>query len=86
MKTILLVLNLAAFVLYGLDKGKAKRGAWRIPEATLLLVALFGPLGALLGMELFRHKTKHWKFKILVPLFLTLHIGIGVYFALKKGG
>ena len=86
MKTILLVLNLAAFVLYGRDKGKAKRGAWRIPEATLLLVALFGPLGALLGMELFRHKTKHWKFKILVPLFLTLHIGIGVYFALKKGG
>lgn len=83
MKTILLILvvvNLFAFVLYGIDKAKAKRGAWRIPEATLLLAAfLGGSLGALLGMELFRHKTKHAKFKILVPLFLILHIALGVY-------
>ena len=84
MKTILIValllMNLLAFVLYGVDKAKAKRGAWRIPEATLLLVAfLGGSLGALLGMELFRHKTKHAKFKILVPLFLILHIVLGVY-------
>ena len=83
MKTILLILvvvNLFAFALYGIDKAKAKRGAWRIPEATLLLAAfLGGSLGALLGMELFRHKTKHAKFKILVPLFLILHIALGVY-------
>ena len=78
--SILAVVNLAAFALYGIDKGKAKRGAWRIPEATLLLIAaLGGSLGALLGMELFRHKTKHWQFKILVPLFLVLHIALGVY-------
>ena len=84
---LLLGVNLLAFALYGIDKGKAKRGAWRIRESTLLLAALLGgSAGALLGMELFRHKTKHWKFKILVPLFLTLHIGIGVYFALKKAG
>ncbi len=77
---ILVVVNLFAFVLYGIDKAKAKRGAWRIPEATLLLAAfLGGSLGALLGMELFRHKTKHAKFKILVPLFSILHIALGVY-------
>ena len=82
---ILIALNLVVFVLYGLDKLKAKRGAWRIPEATLLLIAaLGGSLGALLGMELFRHKTKHWKFKVLVPLFLAVHIALGIY--LVKSG
>ena len=82
---ILIALNLVAFALYGLDKLKAKRGAWRIPEATLLLIAaLGGSLGALLGMELFRHKTKHWKFKVLVPLFLAAHITLGIY--LVKSG
>ena len=82
-RIVLIVLgavNLFTFILYGVDKLKAKRGAWRIPEATLLLAAaLGGSLGALLGMELFRHKTKHWQFKILVPLFLVLHIALGVY-------
>ena len=83
MKSILLLLiavNLVSFALYGLDKVKAKRGLWRIRESTLLLVAaLGGSLGALMGMELFRHKTKHWTFKILIPLFLLLHIALGVY-------
>lgn len=83
MKSILLLLiavNLVSFALYGLDKAKAKRGLWRIRESTLLLVAaLGGSLGALLGMELFRHKTKHWTFKILIPLFLLLHMALGVY-------
>ena len=83
MKSILLLLiavNLVSFALYGLDKVKAKRGLWRIRESTLLLVAaLGGSLGALMGMELFRHKTKHWKFKILIPLFLLLHMALGVY-------
>lgn len=77
---VLAAVNLFAFVLYGIDKLKARRGAWRIPEATLLLVAfLGGSLGAFLGMELFRHKTKHAKFKVLVPLFLVLHIALAVY-------
>ena len=77
---VLAIVNLFAFILYGIDKAKAKRGAWRIPEATLLLVAfLGGSLGAFLGMELFRHKTKHAKFKVLVPLFLVLHIALAVY-------
>ena len=89
MKTILLavllLVNVLAFALYGIDKLKAKKGAWRIPESTLLLVAfLGGSLGALLGMELFRHKTKHAKFRILVPLFLILHIALAVYMV-KRG-
>ena len=88
MKSILLLLiavNLVSFALYGLDKVKAKRGLWRIRESTLLLVAaLGGSLGALLGMELFRHKTKHWTFKILIPLFLLLHMALGVY-VIKAG-
>ena len=76
----LLLMNLLAFILYGVDKRKAQRGAWRIPEATLLLVAfLGGSLGAFLGMEIFRHKTKHAQFKILVPLFLILHIVLVAY-------
>ena len=88
MKTILLLfvaVNLVSFALYGLDKLKAKKGLWRIRESTLLLVAaLGGSLGALLGMEVFRHKTKHWQFKVLVPVFLVLHIALAVW--LVKSG
>ena len=88
MKDILLLLiavNLVSFALYGLDKLKAKKGLWRIRESTLLLVAaLGGSLGALLGMEVFRHKTRHWKFKVLVPVFLALHIALAVW--LVKNG
>ena len=82
---ILLLMNLLAFILYGVDKHKARKGAWRIPEATLLLAAfLGGSLGALLGMEVFRHKTKHWQFKVLVPVFFILHIALAVW--LVKSG
>ncbi len=76
---VLAATNLFSFALYGIDKWKAKRAAWRISESTLLLFALLGPVGALLGMELFRHKTKHAKFRILVPVFLILHIALGIY-------
>ena len=88
MKAILLLLvavNLVSFTLYGLDKLKAKKGLWRIRESTLLLIAaLGGSVGALLGMEVFRHKTKHWQFKVLVPVFLVLHIAFAVW--LVKSG
>ena len=87
MKTILLLVaaNLVSFTLYGLDKLKAKKGLWRIRESTLLLIAaLGGSVGALLGMEVFRHKTKHWQFKVLVPVFLVLHIALAVW--LVKSG
>ena len=66
--------NILAFLLYGADKAKAKTGAWRISERTLLGIAfLGGAFGALLGMQLFRHKTRHPQFVITVPLFCILH-------------
>ena len=72
-----IIWNIIVFLLYGVDKLKAKAGSWRIPEKTLLLCALFfGAVGALFGMGIFRHKTKHMKFKILVPLFLMLNLVI----------
>ena len=73
----LLLINIVAFAAYGIDKHKAQKDRWRIPESTLLLMAFFGgALGALLGMRAFHHKTKHWKFKILVPLFLILQLAL----------
>ena len=67
------VLNLLTFALYGTDKRRARRGRRRISERCLLLFALFfGAVGALAGMYVFRHKTRHAKFVILVPLFLVL--------------
>ena len=72
---LLLAMNLLAFALMGIDKVKAKRGAWRIPEKTLFLVtALFGGLGGTLGMTFFRHKTKHWYFKLGFPALLVIQI------------
>ncbi len=72
---ILLVMNLLAFALMGIDKAKAKAGAWRIPEKTLFLVtALFGGLGGTLGMSFFRHKTKHWYFKLGFPALLVVQV------------
>lgn len=69
------VINIVTFAYYGIDKQRAIKKEWRIPEKTLLGLALIGgSVGALLGMEVFRHKTKHWKFKIGVPLCLLLHL------------
>ena len=72
---MLVVMNLLAFALMGIDKAKAKAGAWRIPEKTLFLVtALLGGLGGTLGMKVFRHKTKHWYFKWGFPALLAVQI------------
>jgi len=77
----LVTVNIVAFAAYGIDKLKAKAGAWRISEATLLLLAAIGgALGAWLGMQLFRHKTQHLKFKYGVPALLLAWIAIGIYF------
>ena len=73
----LLVINALALMLYGIDKRRAKKNRWRISEAVLQSVAFFGgSFGALLGMHLFRHKTNHRKFKILVPLLLFLNAAV----------
>lgn len=76
----LAVMNAVTFCLYAADKNKAKRGKWRIPESTLILMSfLGGSIGAMAGMFLLRHKTKHAKFLILVPLSLVLHIALAVW-------
>lgn len=79
----LAIINLCAFVAFGFDKLKARRGAWRTPESTLLLLAAIGgSFGAFLGMKVWRHKTQHKKFTILVPLLMAIHIAIISYFCL----
>lgn len=76
----LVLVNIVSFVTYGLDKKKAKKGAWRIPEHTLLMLAVIGgSIGALVGMKIFHHKTKKTKFAVGVPLILVLQM-IGIYF------
>ena len=72
---ILLVWNLCVFIMYAVDKSRAKKNKWRISEATLIAVAFFmGGCGALLGMHVLRHKTKHLKFKLLVPIAVVVNV------------
>ena len=69
------LINLTVFALYGLDKLRAIRGAWRIPEKTLLAGAwLMGGVGAWLGMRVFRHKTRHRVFQVSVPIAAMLSL------------
>ncbi|MDD5804984.1 DUF1294 domain-containing protein [Blautia sp. HCP3S3_H10_1] len=71
----LIIINIVAFGMYGIDKQKAIRKQWRIPEAQLLAVAAIGgSAGALLGMQFFHHKTRKWKFRIGVPLILAAQL------------
>ena len=75
----LIIINAAAFLLMLSDKLKARRGAWRIQERTLIATAaLGGSIGALAGMYLFRHKTKHIKFTLGIPVILVVHVGLAV--------
>ena len=74
---VLVCLNLVSFLLMGNDKKRAKKNERRIPEKTLFLsAALFGALGGTLGMFVFRHKTKHWYFRVFFPLMLFVQAGI----------
>lgn len=67
--------NLAGFAAMGIDKHRAKKRAWRIPESTLFILALFGgSLGATIGMHLFHHKTRHWYFLYGMPAILIIQI------------
>ena len=76
----LVLINLAAFVLIGLDKRKARKNLWRIPEKTLFLSAILGgSAGAIAGMYVFHHKTRHWYFVIGMPLILVIQIGLGIW-------
>ena len=76
-------INLIAAVTAFVDKRRAIRGRWRIPERTLLLLGFFGgAAGELLAMLLIRHKTKHAKFMVLLPLFCLLHAALLIWLAL----
>lgn len=76
----LLIVNALGFVLMLADKRKARKKKWRIPESTLMLVALIGgSVGCLSGMYLFRHKTRHPKFTVGVPLILALQVVLAVW-------
>ena len=73
----LLAVNLITFALCGWDKHRARQGAWRVPEARLLLLGLFGGcFGLWAGMKAFRHKTRHKKFTILTPLLCLVWLAI----------
>ena len=73
----LIFINIVTFLVYGIDKWKAKQGSWRISEATLLMLAVIGgTIGALFGMQVWHHKTMHLKFKYGLPLILLAQIAL----------
>lgn len=77
----LAIINLITFITYGVDKNKAKKGAWRIPEKTLIMLAVIGgSIGAYVGMQVFRHKTKHALFFIGVPLIFVIQVVVVIYY------
>ena len=76
----LIAINVVTFIVYGIDKMKAKRSKWRIPEATLLgLAVIGGSVGAWLGMKVWHHKTLHKKFKYGIPLILIAQIALLIF-------
>ena len=77
----LLAVNVLTFIVYGVAKWKARRGRWRVPEATLMgLAALGGSVGAWLAMQLFRHKTQKKKFRYGVPALFVLQVAAVLFY------
>ena len=73
----LIVITIVTFLVYGIDKWKAKQGSWRISEASLLILAVIGgSIGALFGMKVWHHKTMHKKFKYGLPMILLAQIAL----------
>jgi len=80
----LIAINIATFFVYGIDKWKARRSRWRIPESTLLTLAVLGgSIGAFIGMRTWHHKTMHNKFKYGVPLIMNLQVVLAVYIYIR---
>ncbi len=78
--TFIAILNVITFLIYAIDKWKAKKNRWRIPESILLLLAVLGgSIGAWMGMKIWHHKTMHKKFKYGIPLIMILQIGMLLY-------
>ena len=79
----LVIINIIAFIVYGIDKLKAKRGKWRIPEATLLFLTIIGgSIGAWCGVKVWHHKTLHKKFRYGIPLIIAIQIAM-IWYLLK---
>lgn len=90
METILLFyllgVNLLTFIVYGVDKSKARKSRWRIPESVLLMLAVVGgSVGAWMGMRVWHHKTLHLKFKYGIPFIFLLQIAFCIYLWMKMG-
>lgn len=80
----LMIVNIIGFAMMGMDKGRAKRHEWRIPEKTLFLCSILGgSIGTWTGMYAFRHKTRHWYFVVGMPLILVIQIAAAVYMMYK---
>ena len=81
----LLAVNVVTFIVYGIDKYKAKKAKWRISEATLLLLAVLGgSIGAWMGMKVWHHKTMHKKFKYGIPAILLIQIALMAYLHMNQ--
>lgn len=79
------IINIIGFLIMGIDKRKAVKNLWRIPEKTFFIISLLGGgLGSWLGMYTFRHKTKHWYFVAGIPTIAFLELGIAYYFVFLK--
>lgn len=78
------ITNMASFMAFGIDKWKARKYRWRIPEKTLLIMGMFGGIGQIVGMKLFRHKTQKWYFRITAYLFTVIQIGFFVLLYTKN--
>ena len=82
----IVIWNIMVLALYGIDKSKAKNNKWRISESALIACAfLMGGIGAFLGMRLFRHKTRHLNFRLLIPFAVILNIAAAVAFLYYMG-
>ena len=80
---IIVIINIVTFIIYGIDKYKAKKGRWRIPENSLIGLAIIGgSIGAYLGMRVWHHKTMHLKFKYGIPLIIIIQL-IAAYMFVK---
>lgn len=80
----LAAINIITFFVYGIDKRRAKKGAWRISEKTLFLLPILGgSIGAIAGMKFFHHKTKHWYFKYGLPLIFLLQVALVVWLKMR---
>ncbi|MFC4403710.1 DUF1294 domain-containing protein [Gracilibacillus xinjiangensis] len=77
----LIIINLIGFIVMGVDKRRARKQKWRIPESRIWFIAIIGGApGAMIAMNYFRHKTKHTSFRVFLPLLVFVHIGLFVWY------